>query len=644
MAGLAEVNAAGDKLAEIKGELADDPRLKLMGALLPSAVAATVALAGISELDQILAALVGGALPEEVRSTLAGLRPDLLGGELGAVVSLLGTVNILDRNIGQKWAEAAGQDELLGRIRQEIPWAGEVVLRQEDDGLTVSCDYWYVAPSRQPTPHDDVVRICEMLISICPSADIAVSRAVSSNGEVAGFSEYPVATKRIPRTNLPPAALPAWNRRWQGMIARRVALPSYSEYLVRGVHILDRLVPKLERFFDIHLRGRNPPLKLYEALNNLNQEAMDLTPPINSVRAATGEGSGEVSYFSTPFQDVLFGSTVNMIKRFANLPEGAGSYIAWLNDLLANIEKVIKEEPWQLIGEDVPPNLIRLQGVLETLRMLAGEAHMRNAAPVVTWAKSGKRARLGNALRSINMVANGAEDARANKIRAELETSARQAGIRVQFHLRRDARGILPWPPLEVFALLPADTIAMAAIEVEASSATIRSLIDSTVSVTIVPVVCGFSVGRFARTGYQTLLPLDEIPDQWLEELGISPLPAPRAEALGMAVESAMQLEAIDRNGFGGENRPISEFIGRQELETVCDENTRKLLELLEGDIPDTMGIASTVLTEVRDGCIDLSGVEKAVLGGEASPGFAEVGALMMNVLEIDLADAMTDL
>ena len=639
---LEEVNAAGRRLAEIKGEWADDPRLKLMAALLPSAIAPMVASARLSDLEQILAALVGSALPEEVRSSLVALKPDLLGGELEIVATLLGTVNVLDRDIGQIWAKAAGQKELLERISKEVPWAGNVTLHQEEDGLTVNCDYWYVAPSRQPLPHDDVVRICELLIAICPIADFAVSRAVGSNGELAGFSKHPVASKRIPRSGLPPASLPAWNRRWQDMVARRIATPSYSEYLARGASILNKLVPNLERIFEAHLRGRNAPTKLFEALNLLNQEATELTPPINSVRAATGVGSEERKYFSTPLQDILFNSSVNTIKRFSDLPEGAGAYISWLGSLIENVDTATRDEPWQLIGNDPPSNLIRLRNLLDILRMLAGEAHVRNAPPAHTWSRIGRKARAGNALRSISAIVGTAESGRAKKLRAELENATRESGIAAKFHLRRDQGGILPWPPLEILATINADSITEAATKMEASTVAIRSLIDSTTCLTLIPVVSGFALEQFAKSGYQTMLPVTEIPDQWLDEIGIPILPTPRAAVFGAVVGTATEIGSMGRKSFGESDRPVPEATIKQELEAVYERDRRRLIKVLEEE-PELADIAASFVRDIRDGNVDLSGQEQAILGEEVSRELAEVGVMMVSILEMDLGATISD-
>src|SRR3546814_21098846 len=84
-------------------------------------------------------------------------------------------------------------------------------------------------------------------------------------------------------------------------------------------------------------------------------------------------------------------------------PDQAGAYIAWLCDHIADVDTAIAEEPWHLVADGPPPMLTRLKTLLETLRVLAGEAHERKQAPAVTWAARGKGARVGNSVRLVSL-------------------------------------------------------------------------------------------------------------------------------------------------------------------------------------------------------------------------------------------------
>ena len=372
-----EFRIAIDRLARTKDSPEDDPRRLLMERMAQSTLSTLIKTADLASLDEILGALIGVPLSETIRTTLMQVPANLLKVDLRLLESVMGSLSTIDRKIAIKWVEEVGQDALFERIQNEIAWAGPVTTEDTDDGVIVSCDFWYVANSVQEHPNDAVVSLCELMLALCPSADISMSNAITACGKLAGIAQLPLAEKRIPRKNLPPPSVKNWNRRWRDQVSRRVASPSYSEYLARGVAILETLVPTLEKFFDAHLRGKNAPARLYEALNSLNSEAEALTLPAVSSLEASGVGSGDVDTTIAKFQNLLHNTSVNLINRFVKLPDQSGAYIGWLNNLIDNVETVIADEPWQLIGDSPPPTLTRLKALLKSLRLLAGEAHER---------------------------------------------------------------------------------------------------------------------------------------------------------------------------------------------------------------------------------------------------------------------------
>src|SRR3546814_1972282 len=79
-----------------------------------------------------------------------------------------------------------------------------------------------------------------------------------------------------------------------------------------------------------------------------------LTPPAVSSLEASGAGHGEANTAVTKFQNLLHSASVNLVKRFAILPDQAGAYIAWLSDLIADVDTAIAEEPWHLVADGPP--------------------------------------------------------------------------------------------------------------------------------------------------------------------------------------------------------------------------------------------------------------------------------------------------
>jgi len=576
-----EVQAAAARLSQIKGSPEDDPRRLLMERMSPSVLSALIETADLASLDEILAALVGMPLPAAVRTSLMQAPEGLLNANLDLLGSLMGTLSALDREIASDWVAEVGQEALFARVQAETAWAGPVTIEDADDGVIVCCDLWYVAGSVQKNPHDAVVSLCERILALCPSADIAVSNAITASGELAGLAQLPLGTKRIPRENLPPPSVPQWNRRWRDLISRRVAAPSYSDYLARAAAILESLVPTLEKIFDAHFRGKNASNGLFETLNSVNSETEALTPPAISSLKASGTGSNETNTNVTKFQNLLHSASVIVIARFAKLPDQAGAYIAWLSDLIVDVDTTTVEEPWQLIADGPPPMLIRLKTLLEALRLLAGEAHERKQAPAVTWAARGKGARVGNSVRLVSLSAKAAGETRLAQLKAKIEHVAEEAGIVAQFHLRINAKGILPWPPADVLALLPAPNIADAVVTLAEQAEIVRSLVDSSIHLTIMPCIEDVAFTALAKSGYQTLLPDMEGAAFWAEQLGMPQAPSATASMFGEVLSLASELGAMDQKRLGNETRAEEEIIARRSLEADFEGKCEELSQLL---------------------------------------------------------------
>jgi hypothetical protein len=155
-----EVQAAANRLSQIKGSPEDDPRRLLMERMSPSALSAMIETADLASLDEILAALVGIPLPAPVRASLLQAPKGLLSADLNLVGAVMGTLSALEREIASHWVAEVGQEALFARVQAETAWAGPVTTEHSDDGEMVRCDLWYVAGSVQESPHDAVVSLC----------------------------------------------------------------------------------------------------------------------------------------------------------------------------------------------------------------------------------------------------------------------------------------------------------------------------------------------------------------------------------------------------------------------------------------------------------------------------------------------------
>ena len=631
---LSGLQAAANKFRQIKGALKDDPRRLVIEQIPSSSLSILISSANPESLDEILSALIGLPISPRVSSALLRSPSNFLNMDINLAKSIMGSLAALDRDIAIQWAAEIGQDNLFKKIQNETAWAGPVSIQNLDEKINVCCDLWYVASSIQKQPQKDVVDLCELLLALCPSADIARSNAITVSGQLAGIAKHPLATKQIPRENLPASSITEWNRRWINIVSRKIASPNYSDYLARGLTILETLVPTLERVFDTHLRGKTPPADLFETLNSLNTECEELTPPETSLLETSGIKSEGINTTVTKFQNLLQNTSITLIRKFAELPDHAGAFIAWLNNLISTIDIVATEEPWQLITGSPSPALAKLKNILEALRQLAGEAHERQESPMSTWMHRSKRVRKGNALHFVSCLARTTTEKRLARRKDQIELSAKNAGINASFYLNINPKGILPWPPVDVLALLPATDIATLIFNFEHQLNLLRSLIDSSIHLTVIPSIDGVAFPIFATSGHQALFSDVEGARIWAENLGLPQAPSTITNQFGEVWTLAGELGAIERLGLGTKRRPVAEAIVRQNLEFTFAEKQKKLLSQLDSFDLDIQMDVSTVIEYLRSGDIDTISEAQATLDGASTEVMEAVGAVTLLLAE----------
>ncbi|EHQ7191455.1 hypothetical protein KSP16_004191, partial [Salmonella enterica subsp. enterica serovar Abaetetuba] len=371
-----------------------DPRLTLLTLLSPTIIEQIISTSTVSNLRGILGGLLGIEVPANIRQMMADASPCFYALDLMAIADLLSVARLVDPAISMAWACSNIPERLIARIPLEIPWAGPVSVEGAPEGRLLRSSIFHVAHSVQTDVHEDVVQLCTLLLGLDPTAAVVAVDAVAAGGFLSGTPDHPLASKRIPRENLPPSALPEWNKRWIVTAAGLVGTESYTDYLQRALVLLNKLVPLVEKILDGALRCKAPSSKVLEQLGAIHEASRELTPPKG------GELIGiNIELHATPVQNILFYCSTDMIRRFISLPEGYGAYIAWLKDLLKDIEKG-KDYPWDLVGGYPEKTFTRLKELIASLRLLSAEAGTQGIKPTQLWLAEAKTAVRGGALSS----------------------------------------------------------------------------------------------------------------------------------------------------------------------------------------------------------------------------------------------------
>ena len=543
------------KLLSTKNHL----RGRLLQRMSESSVQALVSGApGLASLNALLVAHVGHALAPGLRDALLRLSPDLLSNDLAQVGELLGTVHLLEPDVARRWVESAGATELLARVGGEVPWATPAATRQEPEGLAVASDIRVVSERYQPAQHDDVVALCELLMALCPAADLAISRAVAGCGEVVGFGGVNVADKRIPRGNLPPNSLPAWNRRWSEAIRQRLAPASYGAFLIEAAGQLEKMNAALRETLDGELRGVQNTAAL-ESLGEVHIRSRALPSP----RIPWSADGARMAQTDSQLQQILFDCSANLLRKFVGLPRDAMAYTAWLAGVLKRIREAIAQEPWHLMphGSSGSKPLEELFEMVEDLLALAGEGLQREKNPVLLYRRF--RAPSGRALAE----ARASAKKKMRTLKSNVENDLRRAFSRMHpgthVLVRNSTEETLIWPMLEVLVTVELDRIHDWLTTVVSGWVNWRTLVDETIRLTVMPVVDGMHVPMCGLSGTERPFPAEERAREWMTQTGLRPMPEAATSMWKTFCEAAMDYAVFASQGLGLDDRPALERTSR---------------------------------------------------------------------------------
>lgn len=622
-----------DSMRVLQTRSASDPRLALLSQLSSTAIKQIVSVATVSNLRELLGALLGLATPVNIRQMIADVRPCFDKLDLMSIADLLGAARLVDTEIAMVWARNNNPEQLIARVPLEVPWAGPVVIESAPEGRLLRSSIFHVAHSVQTDVHEDAVQLCTLLLGIDPTAAVVAVDAVAVGGFLSGTPDYPLATKRIPRDNLPPSALPEWNKRWIATAARLVGTENYTDYLRRALVLLNELVPLVEKILDGALRGKTPSSKILGRYGAVHEATRELTPPNggNLIGMAT-------ELHATPVQNILFCCSADLIRRFISLPEGYGAYISWLKDLLKDIEKS-KNYPWDLIGGYPEKSFTRLQELIMSLRLLSAEAGTQGKKPTQLWVAEAKLATRGGALSSAVRVVRRQFNKLVSDCLVEVETRLESEKIAIELHARPDWEEPLPWPTSEFLAIVDLEYPEDWLIWLEENGAYIQNAIGNHRRLWIIPRIAGILVSRLTVSAIINLFASPYAVDDWLDELKLPRLNDMLTQAAQPVLTLISELDGLRHFDLGTESRPGVEQSVRQEDEKALIAALQEFEQIAEGT-PVQM-----LLRQLNEECISgrvaIAAGEAAMLHGQFTPGGEALLMLQSTLLTQDLVTAL---
>lgn len=582
------------------------------------------------ELTEILASLCGQQLPEIILDKLFLFNPPLQNADFDDLVALLRVAHALDPAVAVEWVSRLRQETLFQKFIDSTSWVSSPILTSCEEGIEVRADVWCITAAMSVDANNTVVRVCEALLALTPSADVVSSDALGGDGQLQMMTaEYPLVQKRIPRENLPGPIVVSRNRGWMLALDTQLAIDSSTAYLSKCLEHLRIINRNLKLLLDSVLRG-TPDEEALAALGRVHDASRSLVPP-SEVGA-----DGRESRRSSKLQSLLFDCSASVARRLIQLPEGAAAFIGWVDDLLSNVKNAETEELWELVALEPPKELGELSRILDGLRALAGEASVRRQSPFVIHRNPG--AKKGSAFDAACRVARQFHDAQLAELEANLRAQlcSDENGYRV--FLLRDAAIPVVWPPSDVLITIPIEALA----DFATNWTTWRAAIEDGRKICVLPVMENYGLTTLSVAGLNTPNTVRDEANKWCVVAGVQPLPVINVTAFTAITDPLIELDGIRAYWTSKDGRtPLEQASYDQLLKAI--ELSRAAFQVLQ--IPDEVAdIANQFVDAVLAGELRLAAEASRVLAGETGPAWQVLIQILQALTMQDITIAMGNL
>jgi len=551
---------------------------------------------------------------------------DWIDADLEDVLSVAATIGEFGVAAAERFIDhLGGSDHLLAMIHAEVAWVTRPELRAEADGLVVASDVRLIGEPVQGKANDAVVRHCERLFAAVPSADFASSCMLGWDGIAAGFKDYRLTEKRLPRKNAPTPVRIAWNRAMLRAIQSRSGPATESGRANALAGAINELSEMLDKAVELYVRNLQPEPRFAALLSVRGILNGFIDPPSVKPSGRSARDQGDYSAADDAFDFVnsvtqLAQDLITEIERPLLKSVEAGK-------LHEAAKALLLADSWRWIETPPAEALETLSTILHDLDPILGDAYafpdaFRRARLVAERTSRNRRARI--------RLANDARD-RALRAAEATTTQIRQALSEANITATlitkpMDDANAPYWPRVDYAVLLPVDHLVHFMELAEAFTEIIQRFPDVH-RVSIVPVREGLIVGALAGAIYSQFLPTPEFAAAWEGYLPFPVLEERAAAALAEAINVCIEISAVVAN-LDRDLNP-KELAYAQELIAGVKQRIATLEALRDNELDSDIAIACLLVDET------LNRVQ-AEFGENAAEGMASEIARMGNGEQTD--------
>lgn len=298
-------------------------------------------------------------------------------------------------------------------------------------------------------------------MSLAPDAGKVEARAIGGDGNALQYGDYPIASKAIPRKNLPSFAVQRWNQNFIALVANQSLSPTETDYAKLMKEQLVNADRYLKSYVDAWCRGKEGVFikkhsaAIEQTANAANRYVMHQKLSINYGPHPI-EGGVE---FTEPVSSLIAGICGNLIPRLNNRENNYGALSAFSSSLCEQVKKASDASYWAVLDWDVSPVASSIEALLGMLRWILSEC-AQNSRFVEAVTSLSKKASRGKALQLCSANAKEKLKGRLEKEKAAIQKGITNLGLEIEILVIREGgndRGV--WPSDELLIAIDVETV-----------------------------------------------------------------------------------------------------------------------------------------------------------------------------------------
>ena len=472
--------------------------------------------------------------------------------DIRQIAELLSAAYHYAPSLAESLAESfGGESGLLELFGSQTAWVATPIVETDGaHGRTVRADWFYVAESCQPDPHETVCDICETLMALSPRSDAAASDAVGASGECIVIGDFRPWSKEMPRENLPSKPRVAWNVAFRQLLQNRAGTERLTDYATKmAVHVRETEA-LFRRFTEKWIRGKGGGTgyvvisRKIEAITSALGDLAYAAPGRFSASMAEPGEAGVEDQLGSLLTSVLN----NLVPRLSRL-ENPRAIAAFAGSLQVQADQHRESGIWRTVESPPRQALATLAGrlgrVSRILHEIACDPSQQALQRIV---KAARRGGWGKAVASAALFTEGRANQRFSRLLAAVEAALKERGWTAVCVSRCTRQGeSVSWPAREIAIL-----VEIADFEAELESAIVETFslgkeyIGSDFRYRVVPVMGGQVLASLARIPTsQGPVPDPEFSSEWSGSLPRPVFSSESVEALTGGFRACVEMSAV---------------------------------------------------------------------------------------------------